>query len=156
MPYSLNYIICPGCPKNPLASVLSCYITSAKNQFQFATSKLEQTLKYFIRRKIEHLPHSHNPKSEEPEEEVDDEDQELEAAVAARQPHLQNLQNINTGISLLNFPKSIPVFSTLSSNEFLSGSVSDPDPDWIRIQGSSGSGSGFGIRIQGLKKRSKM
>ena len=29
-------------------------------------------------------------------------------------------------------------------------SVSDADPDWIRIQGSSG--PGFGIRMQGLKK----
>jgi len=33
------------------------------------------------------LPDSNNPQTEEPEQEVDDENQELEAAVAAWQPH---------------------------------------------------------------------
>ena len=33
------------------------------------------------------LPHSNNPEAEKPEQEVDDENQELEAAVAAWQPH---------------------------------------------------------------------
>jgi hypothetical protein len=35
------------------------------------------------------LPDSNDPESEEPEQEVDDENQELEAAVAARQPHFK-------------------------------------------------------------------
>ena len=39
---------------------------------------------------------------------------------------------------------------------FTGTSVSDPDPDWIRIQGSSGNRFGIRIRFQGLKKRSKM
>ena len=42
-------------------------------------------------------------------------------------------------------------FSSLVGLTVKKNSVSDPDPDWIRIQGSSGSGS----RFRGLKKGQK-